>query len=117
MKNRRWEAPLYTSPAVRGDDAGPLSIETVPSEMAQIVESVFATMLNLEVTECGTPWFPAGDRLTSYVHLAGDWHGAVLLECDRGQACRFAGRFLSTGNPPEPRSTTSCATSSASWPT
>jgi chemotaxis protein CheX len=33
--------------------------------------------------------------MTAAVHMAGDWSGAVLLECDRGQACRFAGRFLS----------------------
>jgi chemotaxis protein CheX len=72
-----------------------LSIGILPSELAQIVESVFGTMMSLEVGECSTPWFPSGDRLTSAVHLAGDWNGAVLLECDRGQACRFAGRFLS----------------------
>jgi chemotaxis protein CheX len=72
-----------------------LRIEVRPSELAQIVESVFATMLGLEAVECATPWFPAGDRLTSAVHLAGDWNGAVLLECDQRQACRFAGRFLS----------------------
>ena len=33
--------------------------------------------------------------MTSAVHLAGDWSGAVLLECDGRQACRFADRFLS----------------------
>jgi chemotaxis protein CheX len=76
-----------------------LSIEVLPSELAQIVESVFATMLSLEVSECGTPWFPNGERLTAAVHLAGDWSGAVLLECDRSQACRFAGRFLSSDPP------------------
>jgi chemotaxis protein CheX len=72
-----------------------LRIEIQPSELAQIVESVFAAMLGLEASECGTPWFPGADRLTSAVHLAGDWNGAVLLECDQRQACRFAGRFLS----------------------
>jgi chemotaxis protein CheX len=72
-----------------------LRIEVRPSELAQIVESVFATMLGLEATECGTRWFPGADRLTSAVHLAGEWNGAVLLECDQRQACRFAGRFLS----------------------
>ena len=72
-----------------------LRIEIQPGELAQIVESVFATMLGLEAAECGTPWFPGADRLTSAVHLAGDWNGAVLLECDRRQACRFAARFLS----------------------
>jgi chemotaxis protein CheX len=76
-----------------------LSTGILPSELAQVVESVFGTMMNLEVGDCGTPWFPSGDRLTSAVHLAGDWNGAVLLECDRGQACRFAGRFLSMDPP------------------
>jgi chemotaxis protein CheX len=73
-----------------------LSIELLASELAQIVESVFETMLSLEVGRCETPWFSSGDRLTSAVHLTGDFNGAVLLECDRRQACRFAGRFLST---------------------
>ncbi len=76
-----------------------LSTEILPSELAQIVESVFATMLSLEVGECGAPWFPNRDRLTAAVHMAGDWNGAVLLECDRRQACQFAGRFLSTDPP------------------
>jgi len=70
--------------------------EILPHEVAHIVESVFATMLGLEVAECATPWFPNGERLTAAVHLAGDWSGAVLLECDRRQACQFAARFLST---------------------
>ena len=47
------------------------SAEILPSELAQIVESVFATMLGLEVGECGTPWFPNGERLTAAVHMAG----------------------------------------------
>src|ERR1017187_6647999 len=76
-----------------------LSVEILPSELTQIVESVFESMLRLEACECGMAWFPSGDRLTSIVHLAGDWNGAVLLECDRRQACRFAGRFLSVDPP------------------
>jgi chemotaxis protein CheX len=64
-------------------------------ELGQIVESVFATMLRLEVQECAERWYPGGTRLTSVVHLAGEWNGALLLECDQLQACRFAGRFLS----------------------
>jgi chemotaxis protein CheX len=77
-----------------------LKLEILSSELAQIVESVFGTMLRLEVGECRTPWFPGENRLTSAVHLAGDWNGAVLLECDRRQACLFAGRYLSM-DPPE----------------
>ena len=93
-KRDRLRRPL------RGTMPTELSSEIVPSELAQIVESVFETMMGLEVSECGTPWFPSGDRLTAAVHLTGDWNGAVLVECDRGQACRFAGRFLSV-DPPE----------------
>jgi chemotaxis protein CheX len=73
-----------------------LSLEIVPDELAQIVESVFDTMLSLKTHGCGTAWFPSVDRLTSVVHLAGDWNGALLLDCDRRQACHFAGRFLSS---------------------
>jgi chemotaxis protein CheX len=75
------------------------SVEIVPTELAQIVESVFETMLSLEAFEGGPPWFPGGDRLTAAVHLAGDWNGAVLIECDRRQACQFAARFLGLALP------------------
>lgn len=73
--------------------------EILPGELTPIVESVFGTMMGLEVTECGIPWFPAGDRLTSAVHLSGEWNGAVLVECNPHDACRFAGRFLSVETP------------------
>lgn len=70
------------------------SIDIHPTELVQIVQSVFETMLRLEVGEGGLPWFPQGDRLTAAVHLAGDWNGAVLLEVDRAFASRLAARFL-----------------------
>jgi chemotaxis protein CheX len=76
------------------------SIGVPPDELARIVESVFETMLSLEVAEQGAPWFPGGNRLTAAVHMTGDWNGAVLFECDRRQARQFAGRFLSI-DPPE----------------
>ncbi len=77
-----------------------ITVQILPSELAQIVESVFGTMMSLDATRSDASWFPSADHLTSAVHLAGDWNGAVLLECDRRQACRFAGRFLSM-DPPE----------------
>jgi chemotaxis protein CheX len=73
--------------------------EIQPSELAQIVVSVFGTMLSLDAVACGKPWSPSADRLTSAVHLTGDWNGAMLLQCDRRQACQFAGRFLSMDPP------------------
>lgn len=75
------------------------SVGIQPSELAQVVDSIFGTMLSLEAHEGRRAWFAAADRLTATVYLAGDWNGAVLLECSRGQACRFAGRFLSIDPP------------------
>jgi len=79
--------------------AGGTAVQVNPAELTEIVESVFQTMLNLGAEKSAAPWFPGGDRLTAFVHLSGGWNGAVLLECSRGQACRFAGRFVSAETP------------------
>jgi len=68
--------------------------------LAEIVRSVFKTMMGLDVTSSDAPWSHIGSRLTSFVHLTGDWNGAVLLECNSRQACQFAGRILAM-DPPE----------------
>jgi chemotaxis protein CheX len=68
--------------------------------VAQIVESVFMAMLDLEVYPDMTPWLASDENLTSWVQLSGTWEGAVLFECNRWQACQFAGNFLSV-NPPD----------------
>lgn len=75
------------------------TIEIHLDELAQIVESVFETMLCLEVSECNHPSSPGPDRLTATVHLAGDWPGVLALECGHKQACAFAARFLSMEKP------------------
>jgi chemotaxis protein CheX len=76
-------------------------LDKVNAEMlARTVESVFITMMNLEVVPGERAWAPSHDQLTSAVHLSGIWNGAVLLECNCEQACQFAARFLSM-DPPE----------------
>lgn len=75
------------------------NLKIPPEEVAQIVESVFETMVRLKVSANGPAWYPGRERLTAAVHLAGDWNGAVLVECDPVQACRFASRFLSVDLP------------------
>jgi chemotaxis protein CheX len=67
--------------------------------LTQIVKSVFVTMMNVEVSPSETRWDPAVDRLTSFVQLTGAWNGAVVIECSRRQACRFAGLILSMDPP------------------
>ena len=68
--------------------------------LAEIVKSVFITMMGLAVSESEAPFISHGDRLTSFVHLTGGWNGAVLFECNRHQACQFAGLILAM-DPPE----------------
>lgn len=77
------------------------AVQISRSELAQIVESVFVTMLGLAAVEDKTPCFPSTDRLTASVHLTGTWNGAVLVECDSRQACRLATRFLSMDTEPD----------------
>lgn len=67
--------------------------------LVQIVQSVFEVMTGLAVNPCETPWFPSRERLAAAVHLAGDANSTVFIECDRAQACRLAGRFLSAKPP------------------
>jgi chemotaxis protein CheX len=67
--------------------------------LEQTVESVFTTMMELEVSPSEAPLDPDGDRLTSFVHLTGEWNGAVLFECNTRQACQFAGRILAMDAP------------------
>jgi CheY-specific phosphatase CheX len=74
-------------------------VEIHASDLAQIVQSVFDTMLTMRTVESETAWYPGSDRVTARVDLSGAWTGAVLLECGRGQACRFASRFLSVDPP------------------
>jgi len=77
-----------------------MQMEVSGDAVAQIVQSIFTTMLDLEVSPADVPWLAGGDRLTSSVYFEGDWNGAVSLECSRRQACYFAGKFLSM-DPPE----------------
>jgi len=76
-----------------------MQLETSTEQITQIVESVFMTMMSLDVSPCDASWNHNGDRLTSFVHLTGDWNGAVLLDCNPRQACLFAGLILSMDPP------------------
>ena len=75
----------------------PLSVYR--ADLAQIVESVFQTMLDLEVQRAEMPWTPVSDVLTGAIHFAGEWKGAVLIECTRPQAFEFTHRLMSIDPP------------------
>ncbi len=69
------------------------------AELEQIVESVFSSMMGLEVisTEGACPARSGG--LTAAVYLTGTWNGAILAHCFPPAVCRLAGRFLGTPPP------------------
>jgi len=71
------------------------------ADLAQIVETVFQTMVNTEVTRTEIPWTPSTDVLTAAIHFAGEWKGAVLLECTKPQAFEFTNRLMSIDTPGE----------------
>jgi chemotaxis protein CheX len=74
--------------------------EVAVEMLAEIVRSVFITMMGLEVSVCDTPSIASAGRLTSFVQLTGDWNGTVIFECTKRQACQFSGRMLAM-DPPE----------------
>ena len=72
-----------------------LSSVISPAEVALIVESVYQTMLGLDITPSSEPWVPTMDRLSASVQFSGEWNGAVLIQCSHQMACQLAGRYLS----------------------
>jgi chemotaxis protein CheX len=55
-----------------------------------VVDMVFTTMLGLKVEMYPMPWVRPTEMVTAAVYFAGEWRGAVLLECTRRQARTFA---------------------------
>jgi chemotaxis protein CheX len=70
------------------------SLQVYLDDLARIVQSVFLTMMDLDVAASDEPWADAPDIVTSAVHFVGDWQGAALVECHERQACQFAVRFM-----------------------
>lgn len=66
-----------------------------PRELVPIVQSVFESMMNLDVELSETQWFACDDRISAAIHLSGSWNGALLIECCQSTARELASRFLS----------------------
>jgi chemotaxis protein methyltransferase CheR len=98
-KGRRLGPRSYIRPGDGGMMTSELCVGVTAEEVGQIVESVFQSMLGMEVQSSHTAWYPSAARLTAAVHLAGEWNGAVLVECDCELACKFAGYFLGSDAP------------------
>ncbi|HLY18997.1 MAG TPA: chemotaxis protein CheX [Bryobacteraceae bacterium] len=72
----------------------PFSLKVYRNDLANIVQSVFQTMMDTEVEAAEGPGarFPAA--ITAAVHFAGEWRGATLVECGTEEARHFAARFM-----------------------
>src|ERR1019366_6962437 len=70
------------------------SLDVYRDDMARVVQSVFQTMMNLEVAPSDAPWTPSPDTITAAVLYVGEWRGATLVECAAQQACQFAVQFM-----------------------
>jgi chemotaxis protein CheX len=69
--------------------------------VAEVVQSIFLTMMDVQLSVLEAPCAAPAQRVTSSVYLEGAWNGAVALQCNRGQACQFAGQFLAADPPQE----------------
>ncbi len=67
--------------------------------IAGIAETVFQTMLGMEIAPSEAQWTADPDAVVGLVRLTGAWNGAVVLETTKEQACEFAGAFLSCPAP------------------
>ena len=77
----------------------PTTIDTFQSELRQIVDFVFQTMLQLEVTPLTADWQPATDPITAAIFIANAWKGAVVIECSRQLAFEVTARLMSVERP------------------
>jgi len=72
----------------------PFTLEVYRDDLARIVQSVFRTMMDLEVAPAQTPWTHSPHTISAAVHFVGAWRGATLVECRAQQALQFTGRFM-----------------------
>lgn len=68
--------------------------QTYREDLALIVESVFASMMGLEVKAAEEPCPASAALLTSAVCLSGNWNGMACVHCEEPQAREFTARFL-----------------------
>jgi len=74
-------------------------LEKHRADVCQVVEDVFQTMLGLEVRPAAVEWSADRELITAVVHFAGDWKGAVLVECAPDQALALTSLLMGIPKP------------------
>ncbi len=80
--------------------ADPFALSIYHDDLTRIVQSVFGTMMELEVTPVPAPWVHSSDAIAAAVHFVGEWRGATLVETGGPQARHFAHKFMGIPIPP-----------------
>ncbi len=76
-------------------------LETFQEDVSRIAADVFRTMLSLEIwPDTAAADLHHTEVVTAAVYFAGEWKGAVLIECTTSQAFDFTARLFSSA-PPE----------------
>jgi len=75
-------------------------LETFQEDVSRIAADVFRTMLSLEIWPDTAATDLPVEVVTAAVYFAGDWKGAVLIECTTSQAYDFTAHLFSSA-PPE----------------
>ena len=69
-------------------------VTTYDNFIEQIAQSVYATMLNIDLNRVDSPMPSDHDLLLASVHLAGQWTGSVVLGVSREFAIESAAAML-----------------------
>jgi chemotaxis protein CheX len=78
-----------------------VQLEDYRTDILGLAESVFLSMLALEVHPSDEELLPDAPMITGAVYYAGPWKGAVLVQCNRTQACDFTERLMGISQPSE----------------
>lgn len=75
-----------------------IELEPYTTDVAQFTESVFQSMLGLEVAACDAE-LPATEMITGAIYYAGPFKGATLLQCIPSEAYEFTMRLMGVDLP------------------
>lgn len=76
-----------------------IQLEPYRADIYGLAESVFFSMLDLEVQPGDAMLSSESEIITAAVYYAGAWKGAVLLQCDERQAREFTARLMKIAPP------------------
>lgn len=76
-----------------------LQVEAYDTEVCRIVQDVLLTMTNYPVIPVNAGYVEKADRTTCAVYFAGEWSGAVLVECPLPMAFAFTAQLMQIPKP------------------